>query len=148
MHHEVLESDETVNSNLYCQQLERVNQELIKKGIDSTKIRLLNDNARPHVSIMTTKYQGARLESVTTRAIRPWHGAIWLSLVQVNGAFASQYAVYQHSTCARMGQWLLCRKVHRVLRYRNPKLTRKMQEHNSYTGGILHWLDIFLFLNK
>ena len=53
VHHEILESGETVNSNLYCQQLERVNQELIKKGIDSTKTRLLHDNARPHVSIMT-----------------------------------------------------------------------------------------------
>jgi hypothetical protein len=45
MHHEVLESGQTVNSDLYCLQLERVNQELIRKGIDPTKTRLLHDNA-------------------------------------------------------------------------------------------------------
>ena len=53
VYHEVLESGETVNSNLYCEQLDRVNQELIKNGVDSTKTRLLYDNVRPHASIMT-----------------------------------------------------------------------------------------------
>ncbi len=53
VHHEVLESGQTVNSDLYCLQLERVNQGLIRKGIDPTKTRLLHDNARPHVSVKT-----------------------------------------------------------------------------------------------
>ena len=40
MHHEVLQNDYTVNSNIYCQQIERtVNRELIKNGVDSTKTR-------------------------------------------------------------------------------------------------------------
>ena len=51
--YEVLESGQTVNSDLYCLQLERVNQGLIRKGIDPTKTRLLHDNARPHVSVKT-----------------------------------------------------------------------------------------------
>jgi [histone H3]-lysine36 N-dimethyltransferase SETMAR len=45
VHHEVLENGQTVNSDLYCLQLERVNQGLIRKGIDPTKTRLLHDNA-------------------------------------------------------------------------------------------------------
>ena len=42
----------------------------------------------------------------------------------------------------------VCLQASHVLRYRDPKPTRKMQEHNSYTGGILHWLDFVLFSNK
>ena len=53
VHYEVLESGQTVDSALYCQQLERVNQALADKGIKPEDTRLLHDNARPHVSIMT-----------------------------------------------------------------------------------------------
>lgn len=53
VHHEVLEKGETVDSQLYCQQLERVNRKLIRNGENPRKIRLLHDNARPHVSNMT-----------------------------------------------------------------------------------------------
>lgn len=53
VHFEVLKSGQNVNSNLYCQQLERVNQQLIQLGIDPWKIRLIHDNAKPHVSKMT-----------------------------------------------------------------------------------------------
>ena len=53
VHYEVLENGETVDSHLYCQQLERVNQELIRIGENPKKIKLLHDNARPHVSNMT-----------------------------------------------------------------------------------------------
>jgi histone-lysine N-methyltransferase SETMAR len=53
VHYEVLERGDSVNSTLYYQQLERVNQTLIRQGINPVKNRLLHDNARPHVSKMT-----------------------------------------------------------------------------------------------
>ena len=52
---------EMVNNNLYCQQLERVNQELVKNGVDSTKTRLLHDNARC-LNHDSTNNRGARLD--------------------------------------------------------------------------------------
>ena len=57
-----------------------------------------------------------------------------------------QFANIQH-----VRKWVgdfVCLQASHVLRYRDPKPTRKMQEHNSYTGGILHWLDFVLFSNK
>ena len=66
----------TLNSSLYFQQLERVNQELIKDGVDLRKTRILHDNARPHASTMTKKNQGARLDNVTARAIQHFLSAI------------------------------------------------------------------------
>lgn len=50
---ELLKSGQTVDSKRYCQQLVKVNRELIRLGIDPNKIRLIHDNARPHVSNMT-----------------------------------------------------------------------------------------------
>ena len=149
MHHEVLESGKTINSNLNCQQLEWVNQELIKNGVDSTKTRLVHNNPGPlsrslsWMSWSWTKNRGARMDSVTTHAIQPWLSAIWLSFVLVNGAVASQYAVHQHSICLKMGRRLLCHQAHSFLRYMEPKPTRKMQEHDSFTGRITliwNWL--------
>jgi histone-lysine N-methyltransferase SETMAR len=53
VHFEVLESGKTVDSTLYCQQLERVNQAMVSKGLNPKKTRLLHDNARPHASVLT-----------------------------------------------------------------------------------------------
>jgi len=50
---EVLESGQTVNSDLYSQQLSRVNQALMRQNIDTRMIKFLHDNARPHVSKIT-----------------------------------------------------------------------------------------------
>ncbi|CAJ0934544.1 unnamed protein product, partial [Mesorhabditis belari] len=48
-----LKDDSTVDANLYVQQLDRVNAVLRSKGIDPTTVRLLHDNARPHVAKIT-----------------------------------------------------------------------------------------------
>lgn len=53
VYYELLKSGESVDSKRYCQQLERVNKELVRRGIDPRQIRLIHDNARPHVSKMT-----------------------------------------------------------------------------------------------
>lgn len=53
VHFEVLDGKKTVDSELYCAQLERVNQALVAKGMDPAKIKFLHDNAKPHVSSMT-----------------------------------------------------------------------------------------------
>lgn len=55
VHFEVLESGQTVNSALYCQQLDRVRRGLNDKHVYPGTTRLLHDNARPHVSIATQK---------------------------------------------------------------------------------------------
>ena len=64
-------------------------------------------------------------------------------------AFASQYAVHQHSTSPKMGRWLFL-QVQSVIWNKDPKPTRKMQELNSFTGRILNRFDMFyvLFFNK
>ena len=48
VHYEVLESGQTVDSALYCQQLERVNQALVYKGSKPEDTRQLHVNPRPH----------------------------------------------------------------------------------------------------
>jgi histone-lysine N-methyltransferase SETMAR len=53
VHFEVLESGQTVNSALYCQQLDRVRRGLNDKHVYPGTTRLLHDNARPHVSMAT-----------------------------------------------------------------------------------------------
>lgn len=50
---EVLESGQTVNSDLYSQQLTRVGQALRRQNKNATMIKFLHDNARPHVSKVT-----------------------------------------------------------------------------------------------
>ena len=54
MHHEVLESIEIVDGNIYCQKIERVNQELTKNDVVSTKTQL--EIVLPNVSIMTSAF--------------------------------------------------------------------------------------------
>jgi len=55
VHHELLSSNQTINSELYCEQLQRLQQaierkrpELINRGVV-----FHHDNARPHTSLMT-----------------------------------------------------------------------------------------------
>ena len=53
VHYEILGKSETVDSKLYCQQLERVNQKLVRNQKNPKKIELLNDNAWSNVPNMT-----------------------------------------------------------------------------------------------
>uniref|UniRef100_A0A0K0FQM7 Histone-lysine N-methyltransferase SETMAR n=1 Tax=Strongyloides venezuelensis TaxID=75913 RepID=A0A0K0FQM7_STRVS len=51
LHYEFMKPGETVNSQLYCSQLEKVHQKLSKKKPSLTNRKgpiLLHDNARPH----------------------------------------------------------------------------------------------------
>ena len=118
---------ETVNSNLYYKQLDRINQEPIKNGVDSTKTRLLHDNAKTYVS---KKYSGARLDSFITALTK--HHQIIICLSQL----ISRFAICNLPTCAKMGGLPFNLQAHRVLQHRDQKPTRKMQGHNSFTGKI------------
>ena len=50
---ELLDEGQVVNSEVYCRQLEAVNQQLIENGFNPASIRFIHDNARPHVSRVT-----------------------------------------------------------------------------------------------
>ena len=53
IHWELLPENTTVNAELYCAQLERLRQALIKKRPGPRKIRLLHDIAKPHTALLT-----------------------------------------------------------------------------------------------
>lgn len=57
IHYELLEPKQTVNAQLYSQQLIRLDQKIREKrpgqGHGNKKIILLHDNARPHVALVT-----------------------------------------------------------------------------------------------
>ncbi|MEZ0498462.1 hypothetical protein [Sphingomonas sp. IW22] len=56
IHHEYLKMKETINSNIYCDQLERVHEKLLEKQpaiVNRKKVLFLQDNARPHVARQT-----------------------------------------------------------------------------------------------
>lgn len=53
VHWELLPSGQTVTSDVYCAQLQRVQAQLHQKGINPARICFLQDNARPHVSNQT-----------------------------------------------------------------------------------------------
>jgi len=56
VHWELLPPNSTVDSNVYCQQLDIVNYALLKKYpalVNRRRVLLLHDNARPHVSKVT-----------------------------------------------------------------------------------------------
>ena len=55
VHFEVLDQGDTVKARLYAEQLGRVDRALRKKRIDSSGIRFLHDNARPHVAKIVHK---------------------------------------------------------------------------------------------
>lgn len=58
IYYEFLDNNTTVTAELYCQQLERVQESLIKNRpalVNRSGVILLHDNARPHVSKMTRK---------------------------------------------------------------------------------------------
>jgi [histone H3]-lysine36 N-dimethyltransferase SETMAR len=50
---ELLPHNITVNSDLYCAQLDRLNAEIKKKRPEMKKVRFLHDNARPHTAKKT-----------------------------------------------------------------------------------------------
>ena len=50
---EVLEPGQTVTAELYAQQLSRVDQALQRQGVDTSKTKFLQDNARPHIAKIT-----------------------------------------------------------------------------------------------
>lgn len=53
VHWELVEEGKTVTADLYRQQLERVDQALQRRRVYKSKIKLLHDNARPHVAKIT-----------------------------------------------------------------------------------------------
>lgn len=53
VHWELLPRGQTINSEVYCNQLDRVQTALQNMGIDPRRIRFQQDNARPHVSRQT-----------------------------------------------------------------------------------------------
>ena len=56
IHYELLQSGQTLNSDLYCQQLDRLNAALMQKRpplINRYRIVFHQDNARPHTSLVT-----------------------------------------------------------------------------------------------
>ncbi|GBP47158.1 Histone-lysine N-methyltransferase SETMAR [Eumeta japonica] len=56
IHYELLPPGKTISSDLYCQQLMRLEQELEKKRpklINSKGVVFYHDNARPHTSLIT-----------------------------------------------------------------------------------------------
>ena len=53
IHYELLPRGQTVNSEVYCAQLDRVQAELQRRGINPARVCFQNDNARPHVSRRT-----------------------------------------------------------------------------------------------
>ena len=56
IHHEFLKMGETINANKYCEQLVRVQENLLKKQpafANRRQVLFLQDNARPHVAKMT-----------------------------------------------------------------------------------------------
>lgn len=56
IHHEFLKMKETITADIYCAQLERVQEKLLEKQpalVNRKKILFLQDNARPHVAKQT-----------------------------------------------------------------------------------------------
>lgn len=53
IHYEMLPKKQTINAELYCEQLKRVNAAIKAKRTNKKHIILQHDNARPHVAIMT-----------------------------------------------------------------------------------------------
>jgi [histone H3]-lysine36 N-dimethyltransferase SETMAR len=96
VHHEVLESGQTVKSDLYCLQLERVNQGLVRKDIDPTKTRLLHDNARPHVSVKTQQ----KIEELGWKCYHMRHTALtWPHLIIIClGQWSTRFAICSSPT--------------------------------------------------
>ena len=56
VHYELLSSNQTINSELYCEQLQRLQQAIERKRpelINRRGVVFHHDNARPHTSLMT-----------------------------------------------------------------------------------------------
>lgn len=56
IHYELMNPNQTINSEIYCQQLTRLHQELVKKRpslVNRKQIVFHHDNAKPHISKVT-----------------------------------------------------------------------------------------------
>ena len=53
LHMEFLKNGDIINSEIYCQQLERLNKVIEEKRGKDRKVRFLHDNARPHTAKTT-----------------------------------------------------------------------------------------------
>lgn len=53
VYYELLPTNTTITASYYCEQLQRVNDELLRKRPKHGKVRFLHDNARPHVAKLT-----------------------------------------------------------------------------------------------
>ena len=56
VHYELLSSNQTINSELYCEQLQRLQQAIERKRpelINRRGVVFHHDNARPHTSLIT-----------------------------------------------------------------------------------------------
>ena len=51
VHWKLLPRGQTVTNNSYCQQLDKVQQKLLEKDADTSRIFFHQDNARPHISL-------------------------------------------------------------------------------------------------
>lgn len=50
---ELLPSGQAITANRYCSQLDKVQQNLLQKGVDTSRILFHQDNARPHTALQT-----------------------------------------------------------------------------------------------
>jgi hypothetical protein len=85
--YELLGPNKTINSEVYCQQLDRVNECLKEKRphlVNRNGVVFHQDNAHPHVSKMTQqKNKGTELGTFGPPAIFTGLGTIQLSFIQI-----------------------------------------------------------------
>jgi hypothetical protein len=85
--HELLRPNKTMNSEVYCQQLDRVNECLEEKRqhlVNRKGVIFHQDNARPHVSKMTQqKNKVTELGNFGPPAIFTGLGTIRLSFIEI-----------------------------------------------------------------
>ena len=87
----ILKCKETVNSELYCAQLEMLNEKFLKilpALVNRRSVLFLHDNAKPHTSKMTHE----KIKELQ------WE-VLWHPPYSVNGAFPSQPKIQKFRWC-------------------------------------------------